>query len=291
MAEWDGDGLPPAAAARMARFDAHGVRTSVLDVAGAMSTVAVGLPPVGEVMGCMVQRIGWTGYAGCGYYGGYGGWSWSPPTVTSSKGRGVAGYRPYVDALYRGYDTAIERMLTEARGMGADGVIGVRLSADHLGEDGREFVALGTAVRSPGRVHPPQPFVTDLAGADVAKLLRAGWVPVAVVIGISVAVRHIDSRTAAQMTSQAGNTEVAGYTQLVQRVRADARGQFAERAARSGADGALVSTVDLRTWDQEGGGCRDHVAESLVIGTAIARFGPARASAGRPLSVLPLRRA
>ena len=291
MAEWDGNGLPSAAAARMARFEAGGVRTSLLDVAAMVSTSNARLPPAGEVMGCMVQRIGWLGYAGCGYYGGYGGRSWSPPTVTSGQHRGLAGYRPYVDALYRGYDTAIERLLTEARAMGADGVIGVRLTVTQLGEDYREFVALGSAVRSPGRVHPPQPFVTDLPGTDVAKLLHAGWVPVAIAIGVSVAVRHTDSRTAAQMTSQAGNTEVSGYTQLVRRVRADARAQFAERAARSGADGVLVSTMDLRTWDQVAGGCRDRVAESTVIGTAIARFGTGRPPAGRALAVLPLHRA
>lgn len=289
MAEWDGSGLPPAATARMARFEADRVRTSLLDVPATVSTSGAGLPPLGEVMGCMVQRIGWLGYGGCGYYGGPGGRSWSPPTVTSGQRRGFAGFRPYVDALYRGYDTAIERMLTEARAMGADGVIGVRLTVEHLGEDYREFVALGTAVRSPGRVHPPRPFVTELPGTDVAKLLNSGWVPVVIAIGVSMGVRHTDYRTASQMTSQAGNTEVSGYTQLVQRVRSDARAQFTDRAARSGADGVLVSSMDLRTWDQEAGGCRDRVAESTVIGSAITRFGPRRTPVGRALAVLPLR--
>lgn len=288
MVEPDGSGLPPAAEARMARFRADRVRTSLLDVAGTVSTSTVGLPPVGEVMGCMVQRIGFVGFGGCGYYGGYRGWSWAPPTVTSSQGRGSAAFRPYVEALYAGYDRAIARMLTEARAMGADGVIGVRLSVQHRGEDFREFVALGTAVRSPGDRHPPEPFVTDQTGPAVATLLHAGWVPVTIALGISVAVRHIDARTAAQMTSSAGNTEVSGYTRLVQQVRADSRRLFTERAARSGADGAIVSRMDLRTWDQEAGGCRDHVAESTVIGTAIAEFRRGRGGSAATLGVLPL---
>jgi uncharacterized protein YbjQ (UPF0145 family) len=166
MSEWDGRGLPPAAAARMARFRADGVRTSLLDVPDMAAVSGVGLPPVGEVMGCMVEHIGWQGFGGCRLYGPGAGWaaSWGT-TVTSGQGARFAGYKPYVDALYRGYDTALARMLTEAQAMGADGVVGVRLSVNHLGQDNREFVALGTAVRAAGDVHAPRPFVTDLPGA------------------------------------------------------------------------------------------------------------------------------
>ena len=290
MTEWDGRGLPPAAAARMARFRADGVRTSLLDVRGAVSVTGVGLPPVGEVMGCMVQHIGWQGFGGCGYYGsGFG--RWGGPTVTSGGGARYAGYAPYVDALYRGWDTAIGRMLIEAQAMGADGVVGVRLSQEHLGQDNREFVALGTAGRAEDGRHPARPFVTDLAGADVAKLLHAGWVPVSIAFGIAVAVRHDDYATRSQAGAWSGNTEVAGYTELVQHVRADARAQFAAHAARAGADGAIVSSIGLHVWEREQGeGHRDHVAESTVSGTTIARFTRGPTAPTRALTVLPLRR-
>ena len=289
MTEWDGRGLPPAAAARMQRFQADGVRTSLLDVPGVTSVSGVGLLPVGEVMGCIVQHIGWQGFGGCGYYGPGAGWGLGTVTSGGTNAR-YAGYRPYVDALYRGYDTAIGRMVMEAQAMGADGVVGVRLSVEHLGQGNREFVALGTAVRGQGAVHPPRPFVTDLPGADVAKLLHAGWVPVAIAIGIAVAVRHDDYATLSQARAWGQNTEVSGYTELVQHVRADARHTFDRHASRAGADGAVVSHMDLHIWEQEPSeGHRDHVAESTVFGTAIARFshGPART---RALTVLPLRR-
>jgi uncharacterized protein YbjQ (UPF0145 family) len=289
VTEWDGRGLPPAAAARMARFRADGVRTSLLDVRGAVSVTGVGLPPVGEVMGCMVQHIGWQGFGGCGFYG-YG-WGGGGTTVTSGGGARYAGYRPYVDALYRGWDTAIGRMVTEAQAMGADGVVGVRLSQEHLGQDNREFVALGTAVRGAAGPHPARPFVTDLAGADVAKLLHAGWVPVSIAFGISLAVRHDDYATQSQAGPWSGNTEVAGYTELVQHVRADARAQFAAHAARAGADGAIVSSIGLHVWEREQGeGHRDHVAESTVSGTTVARFTRGPTAPTRALTVLPLRR-
>ena len=284
MTDWDGRGLPPAAAARMARFRADGVRTSLLDVAGAVSTTAVGLPPVGEVMGAMVQHIGWRGFGGCSMY--------STRTLTSSQPSRFAGYRPYVDALYRGYDTAIGRMVTEAQAMGADGIVGVRLRVDDLGEGNREFVAMGTAVRSPGRVHPDRPFVADLAGADVAKLLHAGWVPMSIAFGISVAVRHDDYTTRSQARAWGWNTEVSGYTELVAHVRADARARFHEHAARAGADGTLVSSMSLDVWEIEpSDGHRDHVAESVVFGTAVARFHQGRTAPTNALTMLPLRRA
>jgi len=289
MTEWDGRGLPPAAAARMARSRADGVRTSLLDVPGMVSAAQVGLPHVGEVMGCIVEHIGWQGFRGCGY-GGFG--TTFAATVTSGAGRAFAGFAPYVDALHRGYDTAIGRMLTEAQAMGADGVIGVRLTVQHLGQGNREFVALGTAVRAESPVHPDRPFVTDQAGADVAKLLHAGWVPASIAIGISVAIRHDDRRTRSQASRWAGNTEVDGYTELLTHVRADARRRFADHAARSGADGAIVSSMGLHVHEREPGeGHVDHVAESTVVGTTLARFHRGSTPPTRALTVLPLRRA
>jgi len=292
VTDWDGHGLPPAAAARMARFAAGGVRTSLLNVRGMTSVGSIGLPPVGEVMGCIVEHIGWQGFGGCGFYGPGAGWAagWGS-TVTSSSGARYAGYRPYVDALYRGYETALGRMLLEAQAMGADGVVGVRLSVNHLGQDNREFVALGTAVRGTGADHPARPFVTDLPGADVAKLLHAGWVPVSIAFGISVAVRHDDFATQSQARAWGQNIEVSGYSELVQHVRADARERFEEHAGRAGADGAIVSSIALRIWEQEPGeGHRDHVAESTVFGTTLARFHKGHAAPTGALTVLPLRR-
>jgi uncharacterized protein YbjQ (UPF0145 family) len=83
---------------------------------------------------------------------------------------------------------------------------------------------------------------------------------------------------------------VSGYTDLVQHVRADARSRFEEHAGRTGADGAVVSSIDLHIWEQEPGeGHRDHVAESTVFGTTLARFSQ-RPAPTRALTVLPLRR-
>ena len=140
---WDGRGLPPAARARLERSRTDQVRASLLPVAGAAGLAACGLTPVGEVMGCIVEHLGWQGF-GCPYYGygygaagmrGPGGFAGpmgspmaGPPTVTSGQGYRWGGFAPYADALYRGYDTALDRMLQEANALDADGVVGVRLT-------------------------------------------------------------------------------------------------------------------------------------------------------------------
>src|SRR5579884_946227 len=296
MAQWDGQGLPPVAAERIARFARSGLRTSLLTVPGATGVQTIGLDPVGEVMGCIVEHIGWSGFGGCGYVGGmlgiggFSGFGLGGPTITSSGSRGIVGFGPYVDALFHGYGTALRRMVDEASAMDADGVVGVRLSVSHLGNNNREFVALGTAVRARCQQRPSRVFTTDLAGQDVAKLLRAGWVPCAAVYGISVAVRHDDWTTQDRKSWGAGNTEVSGYTELVWHVRADARHSFEQRARAAGAEGAIVSSMGLHISEIEPSeGHRDHVAEANVFGTALVSFHQGSTTPTRSLTILPLR--
>lgn len=302
MVDWDGHGLPKVAAERMVRFARSGLRTSLLSVPGAAGVETAGFDTVGEVMGCIVEHIGFAGWGGCGYYGvgGFGGvfggglpGGFAGPlgggTVTSSRG-GLVGYGPYVDALHRGYRTALARMVREAEAMGADGVVGVRLPVTGLGANNREFLALGTAVRARSRIRPARVFTTDLPGQDFAKLLQAGWVPVDLAIGISVAIRHDDWVTRRQSAWGAGNTEVLGYTELVTHVRHEARERFDAAIRAVDADGGIVSDMGLCIWEIEPSeGHRDHVAESTVVGTAVAQYHAGSAAPSRSMTILPLR--
>ncbi len=306
MSTWDGTGLPPAAQARIERARTSGVASSLLPVAGHVGIESCGFTPVGEVMGCIVEYIGFQGYGGCGWYAGsgmyagagggyggaYGGSYASPPVVTSGGGSSSswAGFAPYVSALYHGWDTAVDRMLTEASELGADGVVGVRLTEQHLGAGNREFVALGTAVRSTGETHAGWPFSTTLAGQDVAKLVHSGWMPASIAVGISVAIRHDDYATRVAQGAWAPNMEVAGFSELVTAVRADARRQLAQRTSHAGADGAILdSPVSLSVHELEAGeGHRDHVAESSVLASTVVRFHRAETLPPAPSMVVML---
>jgi uncharacterized protein YbjQ (UPF0145 family) len=288
---WDGHGLPPVAQARIARAAADGVRTSLLPTNGAVGLQAGGFEVVGEVLGTVVMQISWTGYGGCGWVPGIGGGLRDVlgPAMVSGGAR-WSGYTPYVDALKAGRNTALDRLLQEATALGADGVVGVRLTDEHMDGNKREFMALGTAVRSRGRQRPARPFTTDLSGQDVVKLLTAGWVPAGIAYGISVAIRHDDWRTQRQNSYFAGNTEVTGYTELLTHVRADARHQFATLAARVGGDSALLTTMRSHVWQYEAGENHiDHVAECIITGNAIARFHTDAHPITQSLTYLPLR--
>lgn len=134
---------------RAGRYTTSGLRTSLLSVPGAVGAEAVGLRPIGEVMGCVVSRH---------------------DDVTSG--------------MRHGYATALERLREEAVSLGADGVLAIGCTVTRVSATVHEFVVLGTAVRALRGVRPPRPFTTGLSGPDVAKLMLAGWVPVTLAIGI-----------------------------------------------------------------------------------------------------------
>jgi uncharacterized protein YbjQ (UPF0145 family) len=263
--EWDGRGLPPVARARVDRYAASGLKTSLLSVPGAVGAEAAGFTAVGEVMGCVVQRAGWTGP---------GAWAADQVRLVSTM-------------LRQGYTTALDRLGQEAAALGADGVIGIRFTVTTLDGVLQEFAALGTAVRARTTQRPGQLFTTGLPGQDVAKLMQAGWVPVRVAVGVAGRAQ-VDYNMQYQTAVGAENTEVDAPTKVVNEVRGAARAEFARAIRGCGADGGIVSELTLRTWP---------VLEvamagiATVTGTAIARFHTGRAAPTSALKILPLNRA
>ena len=98
MAQWDGRGLPPVARERLTRAREARVQTSLLTADASASLQSVGLDAVGEVMGCIVEHVGWSGLrrlrltAARLVGNGWGG----PPSPGSAPGQPVVGYRPYL---------------------------------------------------------------------------------------------------------------------------------------------------------------------------------------------------
>lgn len=284
-------GLPASAAARVRAGRAGGTWSSGLSTAEFAAIRGVGFAPVGQVMGTTVQQIGWSGFGGCGYSAGFfgGGRSY---TRTSAQNP-WSGYAPLVKALYNARHLAVSRLLAECSALGGDGVVGVQLTVGPFLQHGTvEFQAMGTAVRAEGTARPRQPFSSHLSGQEFAKLVTAGWIPVALVLGVSIGIRH-DDWTVQNQTGRlwAGNVEVAGWTELVQRARHEARLHLWDDVGRSGADGCVLSEMDLVIREQE---CpnvdkqRDHIAEANMLGTAIARFRSRPVTPAGSLAVLSL---
>jgi uncharacterized protein YbjQ (UPF0145 family) len=236
-----------------------------------------GFEPVGQVFGAAVYTSGSAGVYRC------------PGTTTSSGSQGSFG--PLVRAMYEARKTAIDRMGRQCAELGGHGVVAVRLSRGDFRLGGLEFTAIGTAVRAPGvAVATSGPFTSDLSGQDFAKLIMAGWVPAGLALGIAVGGRHDDLTTTRQARWTAGNTEVAGWTELVNQCRHEARRALDGDVRRLGADGVVIADMRMHVRERDCPvtvGRHDHIVETTLVGTAITWFAQ---SALRPRNCLDLSR-
>jgi uncharacterized protein YbjQ (UPF0145 family) len=278
----------------MAEIRRSGTWGSALTADEFTAIKSVGFEPVGQVLGAAVYNVGYTGGFACpGAWAGYGGYATPFRSVTTVSGMGTSGsFGPMVQTLYEARRMAIGRMSAECAELGGHGVVGVSLTIGRFPAGGLEFKAIGTAVRAPGGVPLKKPFTSDLSGQDFAKLIMAGWVPAGLVLGISIGARHDDWLTVNQTSWGMGNSEVGGYTDLVNQTRHDSRGQLERDVVRLGAEGVVVSTMDMRVRERE---CtmqenrKDHIVECTIVGTATAQFGrPQRKAGGSSLAILSL---
>jgi uncharacterized protein YbjQ (UPF0145 family) len=278
-------------AEQRARRDAGdpGSFTSALTVDEFTAIRSVGFTPVGQVMGSAVYDVGWQ-YPGCGYlvpeYGREYQGSWDRPPQ----------YAPVTPApatqalLGQARTRAMQRMTEECAGLGGDGVVGVRLAVAPFYDDSLEFTAIGTAVRADGPVRPRVPFTSDLSGQDFAKLLAAGWLPVALVQGVGAVVRHNDTGQAAQ---QAGywNQEIDGRTALVHAARDAARDSLAQDAYFNGGHTVILRDLSLSVTERlcpsakEG---EDYLASAYLWGTALVPLVGRPDRSAAPLQMMKL---
>jgi uncharacterized protein YbjQ (UPF0145 family) len=285
-----GQDLPPAARERLAGQRERHSWGSTLAVNEFAAISKVGFQPVGQVLGAAVYNIGDAGDEECPYgvtvYRREGTPTYRPPgggprlvqaPVAPTGAAAIGSARPLVSVLYQARRAAIRRMTAECTALGALGVIGVRLEVGPFGddEDILEFRALGTAIRASGVVSRAEPFASDLSGQDFTKLVGHGWIPVGLALGVAVGYRHDDWLTKGQTRWTAGNVEIDGYTYLVRQMRTDARNELELDLVRMGADGVVVREMQTQITERK---CpivpfsRDHVAQTTIVGTAIAQF-------------------
>jgi uncharacterized protein YbjQ (UPF0145 family) len=243
----------------------------------------VGFSPVGQAFGAAVYAAGSASGSRC-------------PAVSASTagvepaGDDPGGFQPLVEAMDQARHTAVDRMIAECATLGGHGVVGVRLSSGTF-SDRSEFTAIGTAVRGPGTADPPLPFTSAASGQDFARLVTTGWVPVGLALGIAIGARHDDLTTTRQVRPWARNAEVAGWTELVNRVRRDARLRMARDVQRLGADGVVTADMRMRVRQRDCPvtiGRHDHVVEVTFLGTAVATFSTTHPDAAPPLTIMRL---
>ncbi|MBV9825047.1 MAG: heavy metal-binding domain-containing protein [Alphaproteobacteria bacterium] len=225
-----------------------GVFTSDFSVNEFLLVRKAGFEPIGLCVGTCVYHVGIQ----------YGSWGRNQELDVLSK------------AMYHARELAMSRMRAEASAMGADGIVGVKLTIKRLEFDEHllEFMAIGTGVihgagRKGFRAHDGGPFTSDLTGQDFWSLLHAGYRPVEMVMGSCV--YHVAHRGMLAGISTVGrNVELENYTSAMYEAREIAIERMQAEASAAKAEG--VVGVDIyegsHAW-------KSHVIEFFAIGTAV----------------------
>jgi uncharacterized protein YbjQ (UPF0145 family) len=228
-----------------------GIFTSDLSVSEYVLLGEAGFEPLGFVVGSSIYHVGLQ----------IGRWSQNQELQVLTQ------------AMYNARELAMARMQAEADHLGADGIVGVNLKMQMYawGQGVLEFVATGTAVRALGGtgVHKApsgRAFTSDLSAQDFFRLLAAGAVPVAFVLGTCV--YHIAHQSVMQSLRQTGqNQEMPQFTQGVYEARELALSRMQAEADQARASGIVGVTVEVHNhvWGE-------HATEFLATGTAIRRL-------------------
>jgi uncharacterized protein YbjQ (UPF0145 family) len=244
------EGLPQSGRERLERMKkdiARGFFTSDLSVNEFLLVKEAGFEPLGLVLGSSIYHIGFQ----------QANWNQNQEMQVLTQ------------AMYHARELAMTRMEEEADQLGADGVVGVRLTIGRYewGADLAEFIAVGTAVKHAGgelhRAPDGRPFTSDLSGQDFSILLRAGYRPVALVMGNCV--YHVARQGMMQSMRQVGrNLEMPNFTQALYDARELAMGRM-QAEAEAVESGGLVG-VRL---NQASHGWGSHVIEFMAIATAV----------------------
>ncbi len=277
-------GLPLDAVDRLKVAAREDFFTSNLSASELLLTRERGFKPLGQVMGTSVYNVGWQWTPGSSWYAS----SQELETLTAAN--------------YDARHLALGRLRQEAKLLGADGVVGVRLQIrDFEGGSGLlEFAAFGTAVRREGA--PPshgEPFLSDLSGADHWALREAGYRPVGFCLGNCSWYQVADAQTQrAQVGGWFGGAwqsqELRGYSQAVYTARHLAMTRMEAEAKAVGGEGivgvSLHPKIEERHVEQGENtpARRDLLVTFTAVGTAVVREAAAPAPKA-PLNVVRLR--
>ncbi len=187
-------------------------------------------------------------------------------------------------AMHTAREYALKRMLAEAGELGADGIVGVRLTLQQpaWGSGLIEFIAMGTAIGGTGGAGAPagrQPFASNLSGQDFWKLRRYGYQPVGLAFGCCV--YHVAHLGLQKWMQQIGrNAEMTSFTQATYDARELAMARMGADAREAGGDLVVGVSLNEGTW-----GWDANVIEFSCLGTAVTR-DPQRPEPPQPQLVL-----
>lgn len=236
--------------------------SSDLSASEFLLTRECGFEPLGQVMGSAVFSLG-TQY------------------MPGASGE----IKVHTDARTQARSRALDRLSMEAKMLGADGVVGVRIERKEIDSETRmtEFWAIGTAVRKVNAsIRAAEPFLSGLSGQDHWKLTTAGFKPVGFACGICSYFQAPDWRQGSAPIP-VENKEYGYLTQGIFECRSIANDRLVADCRRLGAVGIVGTTVETRCRDiSVPGGGWGLIIHFAMFGTAIAR-----SDGGSTVAVMP----
>lgn len=159
---------------------------------------------------------------------------------------------------------ALSRIKEEARQAGSNSVIGIKTSImPFLGT--QEMLMIGTASSHPGlNQYANDPVTSDMTNEELWNMVNIGYLPIQLVMGVSVYSLGFASGITSFMQSLAGG-QVQGLTEILYEAREKALERIQIAAQKCNAD--EVVGVKTRVYDLGGG-----LVEFMVIGTAVKKF-------------------
>jgi uncharacterized protein YbjQ (UPF0145 family) len=285
----EGGGIPLVAQERIQhQREEGGVFTSDLSVDELAALRGIGYEPIALVMGSSLYRMGWIS-PGMGMGMGMGrmmNWGAIEPQELTYL----------TAALTESRARAIHRLVLETQGLGAEGVVGVRLVVKRWewATGMAEFTVLGTAVRRVGQAAPAEPFTSTLSGQDMAKLVSCGYRPLKLVMGASAfqAVAFFGGgfgMRGGMGVSSWYNQEVSSYSRALHQAQGVGRQRMALEAAHVGAAGVVGVEIESHVLEYSTGSetVGGRIVEWVILGTAVApQTGSPRPP--QPTLVVPL---
>lgn len=172
--------------------------------------------------------------------------------------------REFSDVFNATRHLALQRIVQEAKGAGANAVVGIETRIMPF-QGVHEMLMLGTAARHPGL--PPSadanPVTSDLTMEEMWNLANLGYAPIKLVLGTAVYSLGLVGGFKAMIKSIARG-EISDLTSLIYEAREHALGLIKQEAEALGAD----DVVGIRTHIHELG----NLIEFMAVGTAIKKL-------------------
>lgn len=225
-----------------------GLFTSDLSVNEFLLVKEAGFEPLGMVMGSSIYHVGYQ----------------------FSRLRESCELEVLTQALYEAREFAMSRMEAEAKALGADGIVGVKLVINNMawGDNLAEFQAIGTAVMAKDRQknyrnNDGSLFTSNLTGQEFWTLLQSGYRPLSFVMGSCV--YHVAYQSFGKMFGNMGkNVEIPQFTQALYDARELAMERMQKEASLARADGIVGVSIN-----EEGYRWDPHTIEFCSVGTSI----------------------